>query len=338
MNKKLKKELVKKLQEDISKDLKIVMLPHFCIDNLVQYKKSSKSFLKEFKNTTKQKGGNIVVKQNLFSGGKASNCALALSSLGVHTYLIAKTSQLGYAILKTFFEGKNIDLSHVKKDGELAFTTALEFKEANIMVSDPGSLSQFGPKSLKTEDEKLISEADILCFSDWGLNQKGTELARHIFNLIKEKGGKTFFDPGDPSPKGSKKKKEIEEINNILKNNLVDILSVNEAEAKEFGKSNNFKKAINNLKKVTRVDLHTKDYAQSFYDNKNTAKIKAFDVQAKRFTGAGDAWNAGDILGEIMELSSELRILLANAVAAYYISDPQRKHPSKHDLINFLEK
>lgn len=66
--------------------------------------------------------------------------------------------------------------------------------------------------------------------------------------------------------------------------------------------------------------------------------MPAFDIQPKRLTGAGDAWNAGDMFGEVIGLSDDLRLMLANAVTAYYISDPERRHPAKRDLIRFLDE
>lgn len=84
--------------------------------------------------------------------------------------------------------------------------------------------------------------------------------------------------------------------------------------------------------------MSTEDYVRTFYKDRETGRMPAFDVQPKRLTGAGDAWNAGDIFGEIIGLSDDLRLILANAVAAYYISYPERKHPARQDLMKFLDE
>lgn len=328
----LKEKLIEKL-EHAPKKFKIVLMPHLCIDNFVHYGESYESFIGKFENIVRQGGGNLSIEHTLHIGGKAANCASALASLGVQTYLIAKTNELGCKLLEHFFEGKDIDLSHVSKDGDLAYTTIMEFEGANVMLSDPGSVSQFGSKYLTDRDERSIKEADIVSISDWGLNEKGTELAKHVFSLVKEeKKGKTFFDPGDPSPKGKSVKEEIRKLVTwVIEKGLVDILSVNEDEVKRYG-------GIDYLRKKARVDLHTNDYARSFYGDGETEKIPTFDIQPKRLTGAGDAWNAGDMLGEGMGLSGELRLLLANAVAAYYISDSEGRHPGREELKKFLEE
>lgn len=326
------KELIEQLKEPILKECNVVVMPHFCIDNLIQYAGDFDSFKESAEHIVNQGGGNLKIKQIQQIGGKAANFAHALASLGMHSHLIAKTNEMGYILLEHLFKEKNVDLSHVKRNGELAFTSSIELKSANIMISDPASLSQFGPENLTQDDEELIKAADLVCISDWGLNEKGTELANHVFKLMKEEGqGKTFFDPGDPSPKKERPDKEIKElIKNVISAGLVDIMSVNMEEAQQLG-------GLDFLRTQTRVDLHTRNFSKSLFGFKGTAKIPVFKVSPKRLTGAGDAWNAADAYGEILGFSDETRLLFANATATYYISDSRGRHPSIEDLMVFLE-
>lgn len=325
----VKEKLVKKLSGRKAK-LSVVVLPHFCVDNFVHFERNFSDFLRELERIAKQGGGNISLKQKLHRGGKAANCASALASLGVYTYLIAKTSELGYNLLEYFLKGKNIDLSHIHRDGELAFTTAIELKGVNIMLSFPSSLSKFGPECINERDEELIKEADLVCISDWGMNDKGTELAKHVFSIAREGKTLTFFDPGDPSPKKEREQEEIDKVKAMLEEGLVDILSVNEDEIKRYG-------GVDFLRSVTRVDLHTEQYVKSYYKNKETEKIPTFNVKPIRLTGAGDAWNSGDIFAELLQLPDKLRLMLANAVAAYYISEPKGNHANREQLAEFLQ-
>ena len=323
-----KEKLVKKLnKKEVS--LKVVVMPHFCVDNFVHYGKSFDSFLKELEKIAAQGGGNIPVKQVLHRGGKAANCASALASLGTNVSLIAKTNMLGYKLLEHFFAGKQIDLSHVKTDGELAFTTAIELQGVNIMISYAGSLQQFGPEVLTPEDEKLIKDADVLCLSDWGLNERGSELANYIFTIAKEGKTRVFFDPGDPTPKGSKEAEEIKKIKGLLRQGLVDALSVNENEIERYG-GKEF------LRNYTRVDFHTEQYVKSYSTESESERVPTFKVNPMRLTGAGDAWNAGDIVADALSLSDEQRLLLANATAAFYIAHPEGKHATLKELADFI--
>src|SRR5207249_3028338 len=138
--------------------------------------------------------------------------------------------ELGRIVLQHFLKG--VDLSHVRTTGTMSRTMSFETEHSgrrvNIMVSDPGSLSQFGPEKLSQEDKTLISEADFVCVLNWNQNKKGTELAEKVFSIAKNEGkAVTFFDPGDPALRVG----EIEGLNErVLTPGLVDVLSVNENE------------------------------------------------------------------------------------------------------------
>jgi ribokinase len=84
-----------------------------------------------------------------------------------------------------------------------------------------------------------------------------------------------------------------------------------------------------------RVYLHTADYSSSIKPDE-TVVVPSFDVQVRRATGGGDCWNAGNIVGESLNFTEEEKLLLANAVAARYISSPTRTHSSLKDVIQFL--
>jgi sugar/nucleoside kinase (ribokinase family) len=86
-----------------------------------------------------------------------------------------------------------------------------------------------------------------------------------------------------------------------------------------------------------RVDLHTTSFSATF-TKKGETLAPAFEVPVLRATGAGDAWNAGNILGDAYKLSDDCRLSLANAVAAYYISSPSGIHPTRKQLMKFCEK
>ncbi|UCE35873.1 MAG: carbohydrate kinase family protein [Thermoplasmata archaeon] len=325
-------KLIDKLEEAPSREFKIVVMPHFCIDNFIEYGGSYESFIEMFGKIAKQGGGNLTISQTFHMGGKAANCASALASLGIQTYLVARTNELGLKLMEYFTKEKNMDLTHVGALGKLAYTTTIELEGANVMISDPGSLSKFGPDYLSEEDIKLIREADIVYISDWGLNEKGTELAQYVFGFAKEnKGCKTFFDPGDPSPKREREKEDIARLKqDVFDKGLVDIISLNLDELRRYGD-------LEYLRKVARVDLHTYRYARCYFKVEETEKIPTFNVTPKRLTGAGDAWNAGDIYGKVLESTPEESLLLANANAAYYISNSESRHPQRQDLIEFLK-
>ena len=84
-----------------------------------------------------------------------------------------------------------------------------------------------------------------------------------------------------------------------------------------------------------RIDLHTTEFSASL---KGKAEVVSptFKVKVLRATGAGDAWTAGNILGDRNGLSDQCRLMLANAVSACYLQDPEGKHPTWKELAAFL--
>jgi len=360
------KSLIPWLIEDLLRCLKrakprkfsVVVMPDFFIDRLVTYSGEVERFSSSIAEVAVRLGGNIHgIKQMELRGGNAANTAAALAALGARVYPIIKTSPLGLHLLKFYLEPFGVDLSHVRVDGDVALTTAFELthrgEKINIMMGDLGSLPSFGPKDLTQDDFQLLREADYVCVFNWAsLRRWGTELAEDVFRYIKEKGkGKTYYDTGDPSPNTEKIPKLVKKV---LLGKIVDVFGVNENEAISY--ASHLSAEVKHLRKKlehhelakecarilakqlsTRVDLHTSAVAGSF-TKENEVIVPAFRVSALRATGAGDAWNAGNILGDALELPSSCRLTLANAVAAYYVSSATAEHLTLPNLIEFCSK
>jgi sugar/nucleoside kinase (ribokinase family) len=140
-------------------------------------------------------------------------------------------------------------------------------------------------------------------------------------------------------------------VKSVLQGKHVDILSVNENEAicyasqlsseiEELRKRLRFEELAKESARIlashlsARVDLHTTNFSATF-TKKGETVVPAFKVPVLRATGAGDAWNAGNILGDAYRLSDGGRLALANAIAAYYISNPNGVHPTRKQLVNY---
>jgi len=143
-------------------------------------------------------------------------------------------------------------------------------------------------------------------------------------------------------------------VRSVLLGGIVDVFSVNENEA--FLYASQLNPQIKALKKKlkrqdlarecartlarhlsARIDLHTTTFAGSFTSGEQVI-VPAFRVPVLRSTGAGDAWNAGNILGGALGLVDSCRLTLANAVAAYYISSPSAEHPDVSKLMKFCSE
>jgi ribokinase len=352
-----KSELLHFLSQN-PKPLNVVVMPDFFMDRIINLNYNVQQFTSALGDVFNRKGGSIdQISQTDLRGGNALNVASALLALSIKVKPIICTSKLGLEQIRFHLKEFDVDLSHIKIYPRASITTALEFQtpgeKNNVMLRDLGSLADFGPTNLTEDDYKSLDETDYVCLFNWaGTLRHGTHLADAVFQRAKSKCKcKTYLDTADPLP-------NIEQIPNlvetVLKSSNVDILSVNENEAVTFASllssevpKQRKKIEFNELallsaqvlaKKLSaRIDLHTTKFSVTV-TKEGAFFVPSFKIKPLRATGAGDAWDAGNILGDASDLSAECRLTLANAVAACYLSDPEGVHPTRKKLIKFLRK
>ena len=352
-----KKELQNFLGQKKPVECRACVLPDFFLDRFINLRWTTAEFSDLIADVAKRKGGSIDgVPQTDMRGGNAINVASALANLGAMVTPIVCTSQHGLEQIKFYFKDIHMDFSHIKVHDKASITTALEFKnqseKTNVMIRDLGSLANFGPKDLDENDYALFEGADYICLFNWaGTLEFGTALAQAVFGKAKNRGkGKTYYDTADPTPNRGA---IAGLLNKVLKSNQLDILSVNENEAIIYGslldESLNDKKGHLDFAELAmeaarilakhlpaRIDLHTSVFSATL-KGKTEILVPSFKVNVLRVTGAGDSWTAGNILGDRNGLSDECRLMLANAVSACYLSDPQGKHPNWSKLSVFIK-
>ena len=334
-------------------EITVVTMPDFFLDRLLTLHRNPSAFHKELLRVTRRKGGSIDnIEQSELRGGNAVNTASALGSMGANVVPIVCTNKVGRQLLKLYLRSGKTDLSHVKLFDEPSITTALEFEagrgKTNVMLRNVGALACFGTQCLNNDDFRVIDNADYVCIFNWaGTKQFGTRLAKVVFHRVKTSGrGKTYFDTADPTPN----KDEIPSLmQSVLKRNDLDILSLNENEAICYASlitkqarttglrlEQEARKAARALAMQVhaRVDLHTTSFSGTFRGTEEIV-VPAFKVPVLRATGAGDAWDAGNIVGDANKLSDSCRLALANAVAACYISSPDGTHATPEQLARF---
>jgi len=334
--------------------LSVVVMPDFFLDRLLDLPWTANEFSTVAADVASRKGGSVDgISQVDFNGGNAVNTALALAALGVKVVPILCTIEYGLHLLDYHFKGK-FDLSHVKVFSKASVTTAFELEadvgKVNVMLRDVGSLAVFGPKDLDVKDYDVVNKADFVCLFNWaGTKRYGTVLAKELFRVVKMSGrGRTYYDPADPVPSRGEIAGLVEEV---LKSSCVDVLSLNENEAVTYAAL--FDKSIDAMRgKVTaelaleaarvlsehfsaRIDLHTSAFAASLRGGVEVV-VPSFKVNVLRVTGAGDAWNAGNIFGEGQGLSDGSRLMLANAVSACYLSNSLGVRPTLDVLSHFI--
>jgi sugar/nucleoside kinase (ribokinase family) len=331
-----------------------VVLPDFFVDHFVVFKNFDE-LMDGLKRLANQGGGNLLDNEQFIrKGGNAVNTASALLSLGLTPKLIVTTDDYGDSLLKAFAP-RELDLSHVHTDGRLSSTVSIETehlgRKVNLMISDSGSASEFAFSDLTEDDIEVIKGSGIVALVNLNHNKKGAALAHDLFKMIKDSSkALTFIDMGDPS---GNPKIVSQLVTQVITAGLVDILGINENEVgwiaasltgdKEHWESTATKpelwlKGAEVIASETgvRVDLHTPYYSATV-EKRETATVPAFDVESRVVCGAGDAWNAGDIYGTLLGLSSQNRLILANALASLYVSSLDASHPSLLEIVRFLE-
>ncbi len=347
------RDLVDALERTVT-PFKVVVMPDFFLDHFLFYGAPAEVFGRDTLRVAGHGGGNIPFKRaSLLRGGNAANTASAIARLGGRVRLILRTDPLGMVLLTHFLKG--VDLLGVKTDGRIASTIAIEVESGgrlvNIMVNDSGSVVDFGFDSLTRDDLEAVRDADFVCVFNWCQNLRGTELLIELLSRLKDSTVKTFFDSGDPS---SRLNDVTQLMERVSASRRLDIFSMNENEAVWF--ATHFKPDVVRRKGLmkpsllalecasllherlkTRIDLHTTDYSASFMRGERFV-VPSFEVSALRATGAGDAWNAGDIVGDALGLPPTERLTLANAVAAFYISNPVGEHPTRDQVATLVMK
>ncbi|HXY86841.1 MAG TPA: carbohydrate kinase family protein [Candidatus Acidoferrales bacterium] len=318
------------------KKFSVVCMPSFYLDHFV-FVKDYHEFCDKLKLKYKSGGGNLPgLVQNVSQGGGAVNTAIALARLGVHSYYIGRTSELGAYILQFFAKKAGVDISHVREDGKLGQTLALEIgrDKVNVMINEVGSNYDFGFDSLKNADLELIRNCHLVSVHDWGTNVLGgTDLAAKTFAYAKQHAVKTYFDSADPSVHS----RDLPELfEKVMSSKNLDIMSMNVNELKHQVRDVTLEQALALKHRIpARIDFHSPKYSVSI--GTTAVPFPSYDVKLKRSTGAGDTWNAGNILGELLGLSPTLRLCFANAVAGYYVSNERGLRPTLDDVLLFIK-
>ena len=340
------------------KECRVAVLPDFFLDRFINLNWNPAEFSGLIADVARRKGGSIDgISQTDIHGGNAINVASALANLGAEVAPIVCTSQYGRELIRYYFKGTAVNISHVKVRDRASVTTALEFRDndekTNVMIRDLGSLATFGPDDLDEKDYAEIEDSDYACLFNWaGTLRNGTALALAVFSRAKKsEKTKAYYDTADPTPNRGA---VADLMQKVLKSNLIDVLSVNENEAIVYAglldetlddkkDRSDFSELAMEAARVlaknlkARIDLHTTVFSATLRGKKEVV-APAFKVKVLRATGAGDAWTAGNIIGDHNSLSDQCRLTLANAVAACYLSDPEGKHPTWTKLHSFLQR
>lgn len=321
---------------------RVVVLPDFFLDRFVPVP-SWDAFSERVAAIHGRGGGNLPTRpQTLRVGGDAGNTAYALGRLGVPVRLVAHADGAGRELLARVLGPLGVDLAGVQDAERSASTVALEFEDgANVMLSDAGPLASVSPDDLTGEDWAAVEGADAVLFGNWSqAREHGTELLAAVLERAQ---GLTMLDTSDPTHRPEQDAADL--LHHPAVRDHLDVWAMNEAEARHFGRlaadgdPGGWQDAVAAVATVFpgRIDAHTADAALTLHAGRRV-RTPTVPLTPKHRTGAGDAWNAGDLLGYLLRLDEPERLEVANAVAGVLLTDETHRPPTLGALAAWLDE
>jgi ribokinase len=355
------KNIYYKLNEILksSIDIKITVLPDFFIDRIIQISNMD-NLTRVMEKKIKVGGGSIRGLSSVdIKGGNAVNVAYCLARLGVKVDLITIADEMGYSILNTVFKKFDSQVHlHIKK-GKHGLTTSFEFTDhyfsvSNVMLSDVGDNSNFGPELIEsTELLSILNSSTAVALTNWASNLRGTDLLKYIFE--NSPNSLHFLDPADIS---ERRMEFIQDLKNHSK--LIDLLSINENEYLQIvcallnnediiipdkNKNNliaplNLCKNASFLSNFFKIDICIHTVIGSVWSNGyNTVFVNAIiPSKINIVSGAGDSWDSAFLFGHLLSFTNEEKLCFANLVAFLYLENFYNDTPSLGDIINYIYK
>ena len=328
----------------------IVVMPDFFVDRIIRLE-SKENLFDTLTEKAKLGGGSIRgIPTKDVKGGNAVNIAYCLAKLGAKVSLFTVAGELGATMIRQTFSQFGDKVTLRIASGRTGLTTAFEFPHedtrVNVMVSDIGDNSNFGPERISAEaDMAILKNADGVMVVNWASNLKGTELGEFSF-----KNSPSAFHFLATADVETRKHDFRDSLGRLA--SLTDCLSLNENECKSLGDALGFGRLLgpgysaDEVKAVAKkiadkvgisTDLHTRIGA-AWSNGKESTFAYTIKVEAKTLTGAGDSWDAADIVGYLAGLDPQQRLLFANCCSSLYVRDPNGEPPTMNKVFELVER
>lgn len=283
-------------------------------------------------------------------GGNAPIMAHAIGALGIAVNCVGA---LGYPDVDPIFKNlsSNCKLLTIGNPG---FTTALEFDDGKIMLSQRDYLHKINWNTLKdmlgtSKIKELFNNSNLIALVNWN----GMVNFNDIFNGILDeiltnhnanKEQILFFDMADFSDRTTEDIRTAIKCINEFSSHYKVILGLNENECKLLYKSLYPDQKSNNVMEIGQyiydnnnfdsLVIHTLTNAVA-WENSSVYKVPSLFVnKPKLSTGGGDNFNAGLCFGQLVGLDLEGSLYTANATSGYYVRNAES--PTADNLIDTL--
>ena len=306
----------------------------------------------EFINRAAGLSSNIeFIPKQIKLGGNGPIMSAALSNYGLNmTYIGA----LGVPDINPVFKHME-ERCNVISIANPGLSDAVEFLDGKVIIGKRECLKDINWCNLKEKVSvknliELFENSKLVGLENWTMLPYMTEiwkgLLAEVVPYISDKERFIFFDLADPE---NRLKKDIIEALNLLKEfstKFKVILGLNEKESNEIAdvleiKQDNIsleERTVEIAKKLNIYCLviHPVKEAVCYCNNNYYHTYGPYEPNPKLTTGAGDNFNAGFCLGQVLDLQPQLSILLGTATSGYYVRNA--KSPTLKEVIEFLKE
>jgi ribokinase len=332
----------------------IVTMPDFFLDRILLLQ-SQEELFQSIANKIHVGGGSIREIPTVDrKGGNAANIAYSFARLGGRVAFFTVGDKIANSVIENTFQKFGEYAEVIISEGMQGKTTSMELYEnvegdskVNIMLSDVGDNADFGKERVNTEKHvKILNSADAVIVANWASNQKGTELMKFAFENSPK--ALHFVDPAD----FQLRKEEFVEILALL-SNRIDVLSINENECNTLGSSlglgtllpwQSYSReeirdaALKISKKLgISIDIHTK-LGSAWSNGIESEVVPAIRSEIRTLTGAGDVWDAADVLAYLAGLDPIDRLMFANASSSLYVRNNSAESPSLEEVVELMDR
>lgn len=288
-------------------------------------------------------------------GGNGPIMANALASFGVRVNYIGN---LGHPHLHRVF-ADFARRAHVISIADPGRTTALEFEDGKIMLGKHETLGDVNwPNIVKcvglAKLKKLLTGSSLVGIVNWTMLPHMSDIWRQMQSRALPKSAPKqkhfiFFDLADPEKRLTVDIRGALDLIVKFGRFYSVILGLNQKEAFAIGNvlgihvADESRASVEELAskiyaalKIERLVVHPTAYAVAA-DAGGTVSVDGPFVEKPLITtGAGDHFNAGFCLGNLLGLDQQLALLVGVATSGFYVRTA--KSPGVNDLIKFLRE
>ena len=286
-------------------------------------------------------------------GGNGPIMANALSALGLGVTYCGMT---GHPNVHPVFEefGRNARLLPLC---EPALTDAYEFDDGKLIVGKHATVAEVSYENLiervgESAWREAWDAARFVAMVNWTMLPYMTELWKHLAETGASSARKTlFFDLADPEKRAPADILEALETIAQFQDNHDVILGLNEKEAIQVGETLNLPTPVGEVTtpesapaladairarlEIGVVVVHPTRFAAAADAHNAVAVDGPFVAKPKISTGAGDHFNAGFCLGQLLGADLETSLQIGVGTSGFYVRNAQS--PTRAELAEFLE-